>query len=479
MKPFKHQIDAVYFAMLRNGNAFLKHDMGIGKTRSELMLFQRLREIHPDLKLFVLCPKKLIKDAWIEDIQKFTSYKFDNLADTRSTDVIDIGLMNYETFRIEKNNAYLAKLLDGKKWMCVLDESSILKDHKSKTAKKLLKIASVFKYRGAMSATPAPNKESEWWAQIKFVNPDIFPGNFYAFESKYMCFVRGESMQTGSFFAKKDRQKLLSSGWKQILNPDKKAEFYKKLSQVVHYANKKECLDLPHTIDVVRRFDLSHEEKSAYTAMEKDLVLFLNEYAVTAELAIKKVMKLRQITSGFILGDQQQIHQFKDTSKKEMLIEVLDEIGNKQVIIWVNFRHEVEMLKDLPNHVVVGGGVDSDKAIEDFKAGRVQYLLINTQSGAHGLTFINCHYQIFYSLNYSFELYSQARGRTDRAGQTESTTYIHLIANNSIDEDVLNVVQRKSNLEAIVNKYLRSGRQQSHTPDAQPLLPELVGAQAK
>ena len=72
MQPFKHQVDAVYFAMLRNGNVFLKHSMGIGKTRAALMIFQKLREIHPDLKLIVLCPKKLIKNTWAEDIKKFT-----------------------------------------------------------------------------------------------------------------------------------------------------------------------------------------------------------------------------------------------------------------------------------------------------------------------------------------------------------------------------------------------------------------------
>ena len=477
MQPFKHQIDGVYFAMLKNGNAFFKWDMGIGKTRGALMLYERLRTINTGLKLLVVCPKKLIENAWAEDIKTFTPYKYVNLCEKKVVNDADIYLIGYEALISDKSNTFLVELLNSGDFMAVLDESSRLKNHKSKTAKKLLAMREAFKYRLAMSATPAPNNHAEWWAQVSFVNPEIFPKTYYAFESQYFCFARGKYFKRGAFFTRTERQEMLSSGWEMVLDPDKKSSFFKKLSQAVHYVNKRDCLDLPPTQDVVRRFELSEAEREAHESLKRNLVLNKDQYTVTTELAIKNVMKLRQITSGFVIDDLGQTRQFDGLSKKQELLEVLEEIGNKQVIIWVNFKHEVELLKDLPSHGVVAGGSD-ESAIADFKNGKLQYLLINPRSGAHGLTFINCHYQIFFSLTYSYELYDQSRGRTDRAGQTESTVYIHLVAENTIDEDVLDVVKGKKGIAEIVNSYLRGGRKQGRASDAGAPLPACVGAQA-
>lgn len=77
---FKHQIEACSFLIEKNGCAFIKHDPGLGKTRTALETYKYLKTILPKLKLFVIAPLSLLEVAWHEDINKFTpEFTFKNL----------------------------------------------------------------------------------------------------------------------------------------------------------------------------------------------------------------------------------------------------------------------------------------------------------------------------------------------------------------------------------------------------------------
>ena len=93
------------------------------------------------------------------------------------------------------------------------------------------------------------------------------------------------------------------------------------------------------------------------------------------------------MTSGFLYGEE--THQI-GTSKLDELKALLDEIGDNQVIIWANFKHEIAtLLKELPLEAKpFGQGTpDRDIVIKNFQSGKTKYLIANPQSAAHGLSF--------------------------------------------------------------------------------------------
>ena len=95
--------------------------------------------------------------------------------------------------------------------------------------------------------------------------------------------------------------------------------------------------------------------------------------------------------------------------------------------------------------------------IAGFKDGTYQYLIANPQSAAHGLTFVNCSYAVYFSLTYSYELAKQSQDRIHRIGQDSKCTYYYLIARDTIDEVVYKAVQEKKNLSESVLFYLKNG----------------------
>jgi SNF2 family DNA or RNA helicase len=93
--------------------------------------------------------------------------------------------------------------------------------------------------------------------------------------------------------------------------------------------------------------------------------------------------------------------------------------------------------------------------INKFLDGTCRFLVANPKSAAHGLTFVNCHVMVYFSLNYSFEEYSQSRGRIMRKGQERNCVYFHLLMRGTIDEDVLAVCQKKKEKQVVAEEFMR------------------------
>ncbi len=261
---FKHQQEAVELAVRNRGNFALFHDPGLGKTRTGLEIFKNLRQQNPKLRLMVVCPLSLVNAAWGEDIKRFTEFSHGYIKEIKGV-LPDIVIVNYEAFISRKYLPVIEKLIMGNQFMCVLDESSRLKNHKSVTTKTLLAMAEYFRYRVIASGTPMPNSEAELWGQISFVRPYLLPKSFYAFRNTYFHLERnGEIMTTGRYVSRDEMREILSSGWKYVITPESRRRLMNEINPVSHWVKKSEALDLPEKIDQTREVILSAKEAKAY-----------------------------------------------------------------------------------------------------------------------------------------------------------------------------------------------------------------------
>ena len=444
---FQHQKDAVNFITKRQGSGALFMEIGTGKTLTALSIFKDLRVKEPNLKMLVICPISLINAAWGEDIKKFTDYTYCNLRETVNDS--DIYIINYESYSLERFQTLINSL---KVDMVCLDESSKIRNPKARITKTLLHNRDNFRYRVIMSGTPAPNSPEEYWSQMRFCSPSL-PESFYRFRNLYMKLDRNG--QEPGYVHPKQLVEYFRKGFKYVLKDEKK--FLDEIRPYCFWAKKSECLDLPETMDVIREVTLSPSQMKIYRDMKRHMVAEIEKELVMANVALTKIMKLRQITAGFAINTLGDATEITDNSKINELIELLEEIGNKQVIIWVQFKKEVEMIS---RHLtgkyatLYSETKDRDKSIDDFKSGVVQYLIAHPKSGGHGLTFTNCDTMIFFSIDYSFEGVEQARGRIHRPGQLNKCTYFYLLAKGTIDEDIKLALDKKEDLQTLTQRIL-------------------------
>jgi SNF2 family DNA or RNA helicase len=461
---FKHQQEAIEFAVRNRGNCALFHDPGLGKTRTGLEIFKNLRQQNPKLRLMVVCPLSLVNAAWGEDIKRFTEFSHGYIKEIKGA-LPDIVIVNYEAFISKKYLPVIEKLIMGNQFMCVLDESSRLKNHKSVSTKTLLAMAEYFRYRVIASGTPMPNSEAELWGQISFVRPYLLPKSFYAFRNTYFHLERnGEIMTTGRYVSRDEMREILSSGWKYVITPESRRRLMNEINPVSHWVKKSEALDLPEKIDQTREVILSPKEAKAYQEMRDLLVTEIEGQEISAQIVLTKLMKLRQATSGFFYGEDGKVVEVDKSSKLKELEEILEELGIQPVIIWVQFHHEINVIQKLlvdkygkdQVATLYSETHDRDVEINRFKNNQARFLIAHPKSAAHGLTFVNCKTMIFYSMDYSYEAHAQARDRIHRIGQKNNCLYIYMIATGTIDEQLLLVLQKKKGLQDAVYSIVRN-----------------------
>ena len=472
---FAHQKEAINFAISRNGSAMIAHEPGLGKTRSAMNIFFHMKCQTPNLKLLVVCPLSLIEAAWRADLVKF----FGEAADRRFVNChkegfcdrdgnlwdADIFAVNYEFFQREDNLINFMRLFKALDVMAVLDESSKIKNYKALTTKNLLAIRNIFKHRVAMSGTPAPNSEEEYWAQMEFVCPNLLGKSFPKFKRTYF-YLRGRGgvpLQSEGLSRAAMAELFRRQGAEWCITADKRAALFQVIGPWIHAAKKDECLDLPEQIDEVRLVQMGPKQRVAYKQMKNLLVAQINGEDVVAQVALTKLMKLREITSGFAFSEDGTIVE-TECPKMVELEQILEELGDRQVIIWCQFTWEIEKvcgmltarskpgMENKPWASLYGGTPNREDSIKGFIEGRYKYLVANPHSAAHGLTFVNCSHQIFFSLDYSWEAYEQARARTHRAGQKSTCVYYYILADGTIDQEILAVLRSKGRAQDLVFK---------------------------
>lgn len=467
----KHQQEVLPLATGRNYALFW--GCGAGKTLMGLSLYLQNKKIVPGLKLLVIVsPKELIQSAWASDCDKLGIKDYKSLKDIKGSECPSIVLTNYEYIRMTKNMLRVKQLVkDNGPFMCILDESSKIKNPKTSNWKTVKYLAPLFQYRYVMSGTPAPNSETEYWTQIAFLNNDVFGSNYYQFRRDYFEFTKeykgkiykaDPAMMRDPMIARS----YMQQGYKYTIAPHLKEQFFQRMSPIVSRLETRDVVDLPAESHIERFFSLNAEEKKAYKEMQKDMVATLSnsETVVATDNVLGKMLKLRQVSSGFMynkLNDgRNETVQFGN-SKLNCLMDLLEDIGNNQVVIWTTFKEEANQisreLKKLGKTNLLLNADTKDKAevINAFAEGKVQYVIANPQTAAHGITWVNCQYEVFYSMDYSWERYHQALHRIMRIGQTKPCFYYYLLAEGTKDKSILEVIKHKGTLNDIAKEFLK------------------------
>lgn len=414
--------DKIVQQALNEGNYGVFADTGTGKTIMGLEIASNFN------KVLVVCPLSIIEKAWIDDCSKFyPNMEIVSLWDKSKINRLkslkekaNIYIINYDGLGIIYN-----EILKAYFDCIIVDESSKIKNMTSQITTKLLDLSIHIKHKFVLSGCPTPNHNSEIFPQMKFIDPEVLGNNYYGFLARYF---------------KQDMEN--PHRWFQT--QENKDDFYNRLSQKCIFVKKNDCLDLPDKVFQIRSFSLHKEQQEYYDSLLNDIKNNINQWSKFEFTA--KLMKLRQVLSGFLINKDKTITDFKSNKDKE-LVSVIEDIGDKQIIIWCQFTHEIELLsKKFGGIGLTSHTQNRDILIQEFIDGKHKLLFAHPKLIGHGLTLTNCNYNIYYSLSFSYEEFKQSQDRIHRIGQTDKCTYIILQAKNTIDEQIYSCLDRKSNI---------------------------------
>lgn len=445
-KPYPYQDYAINH-ILDNNASGLFLDMGMGKTVSTLTSLDNLLWLGDVSKVLVIAPLRVAEDTWSTEVDKW-----DHLSHLKVSKILgkekdrlmainrqaDIYVINRE------NVEWLVELLYNK-WpfdMVVIDELSSFKSAKSKRFRALKKVRPYFKRIVGLTGTPAPNSLIDLWPQVYLLDGGQRLGKT----------ITGYKQQ---YFSPDKMNGHIVYSYK--LREGSEEAIHNKISDLCISMMAKDYLDIPERIDNIININLPVKAKDMYKALEKDLVIALEENDIVASNAAVLANKLLQITNGAIYSEDKSVIEIHD-EKIKALLDIIESANGKPVLVFYNFKHDCtriqeQLIKSKLKSVVLDGSDD----IKKWNDGKIPILLTHPASAGHGL---NLQYGgniiVWFGLTWSLELYQQANARLHRQGQKETVIIHHLIAKGTVDEDVVKALANKEVNQDVLLEAVRA-----------------------
>ena len=451
--PYQHQKDAYAFALrclMNGGGAALLMEMGTGKTLTAIAIIGALLLMSGIQRVLIVAPLS-ITGVWRDEFERFAGFEYDlavlegsvaKKADTlrhMTGKRLQVAVVNYESaWRME------ADLMKWHPDAIIADEGHKIKTHNISASKTMHRLGARAAYRLLLTGTVITNKAIDAFSQYKFVDPTIFGNSFYQFRNRFFDMVG-------------------YGGYTPVMKRYMEPEFTQKLHSIAYRVTKAECLDLPETTDVIQRIDLEPDAMRLYRQLVKDSYTEISRDTVTVTNVLTRLLRLMQLTGGFLSGDENAVAESVSKAKLNALSDLIDsavENGQKLVVIarFVPEIHEITKMltkKGLRYAQISGEIKDRDAQVAAFQNDPDCRVFVGQIATAGmGITLTASSTMVFYSLDYSMSNYDQTRARIHRVGQHHPCTYIHLVARGTVDEKVLRSLRDKSNLaKQLVDDY--------------------------
>ena len=147
-----------------------------------------------------------------------------------------------------------------------------------------------------------------------------------------------------------------------------------------------------------------------------------------------------QLANGSIYNDDGEIVVVHN-EKIERLKELVETNEGKSMLVFYNFKHDLQSIKEaFPKAVEL----KTDDDVAEWNKGNIQMLLAHPASAGYGLNLqAGGNIIVWYGLTWSLEQYQQANARLHRQGQTQPVIIHHLVTKGTMDEQVMKALERK------------------------------------
>ena len=431
--------------------------MRLGKTLTALAIAGAAYKMGKIDRVLIVAPTSVVA-VWPKEFQEFADFKYtcrtllgDKAHRLRELNdlqkfpfkAMKVAVINYEsTWRegiFEALQEYDADLI-------ICDESQRIKTHDAEQSKALHKLGDQARYKLILSGTPVQNNAIDIFSQYRFLDPTIFGQNFYQFRNRYAVM--------GGF----NRRQII--GYKDLDG------MIKKEHSIAFRITKNEAIDLPEQTFETRKVHFSKKEQDLYNRIKRDSYAELDSGGqITATTVLTKLLRLQQLTGGFLVKDDAAKPEQVSKAKLDALSDIIEDyvIGaGKKLVIFARFIAEVKAIidmvdKQLPKgmkQVAIYGDIkkeDRGDIVKQFQEDPNTTVFIGQiDTAGTGITLTAADTCVYYSKNFNYATYSQSLSRIHRIGQRNVCTYIDLEVEKTIDELISKSLAKKEDMAKTV-----------------------------
>lgn len=423
-------------------NCALWMDMGLGKSVSTLTAVSDLIESYDVHKALVIAPLRVARRVWTDEIDTWA-----HLNHLRASKILGTPSERYAGIKAEAdiytiNRENVEWLVSGygerignkfkqtRKWpwdMVIVDESSSFKSQAAVRFKSLKLARFMIDRVVELTGTPAPNGLTDLWAQIYLLDRGERLGRTITdFRNRWFLFDP------------------YTDTWKPTASAE--AQIKEILSDIVISMRAKDYLDLPPVLNNFIRVSLTKPQRAIYKELERKSIIEYRGHKITAVNGGVLYGKLLQLANGAVYTPAPKWEPFHD-QKLDAVLELIEPMYTP-VIVAYQFQSDLDRLRAVLPKLGRSFMEIREKGAEDrWNAGDLDVILLHGASAGHGLNmqFAGSESVIWFGLPSSLELYQQTNARITgghrRVGK--SITIHHIVADGTVDEDVVAILSSK------------------------------------
>ena len=424
-------------------NGILADDMGLGKT-VQILTHLLIEKVQGRLKqpCLIIAPTSLMSN-WRRETERFTPElrvltlqgterheRFESIKD------FDIVLSTYPLLPRDH-----AQLKNHNWYYLILDEAQMVKNPKSRASKIIRQLTG--QHRLCLTGTPMENHLGELWSLFDFLMP-----GFLADEKTFNTLYRTPIEKHGE----PELSKMLAKRVRPFLLRRTKDEVLK---------------DLPAKSELTRSVELGEAQSKLYESirisMEQKVrsAIAKNGLARSHITILDALLKLRQVCCDPRLVKLKQAGKVKRSAKLELLMDMLPAMleEGRRILLFSQFTSMLALIepelkkRGITYSKLTGQTRKREEVIDEFKSGKTDIFLISLKAGGLGLNLTEADSVIIYDPWWNPAVEAQAADRTHRIGQEKAVFVYKLIVENSVEEKILALQEKKKLLaEGIYGK---------------------------
>jgi SNF2 family DNA or RNA helicase len=509
--PWAHQREGADQFLNRSGKKLLAIPMGGGKSLSTI-----IAALEADCRSIVILAPASVLNVWRREFSRHSGNTFlviipqanHSVAKRAAfiSDKVKLAEARRQRYAVVVNyeaswRPLMAACLTMRRWdLLILEESHRIKGYDGAAAKLAARLAPMCRYRMGLTGTPTPHSPLDIFAQARAIDPSVFGTSFFNFKAKYArvnknftdplaaylentgkdispdtpLFVKAWLADTahrgnvppqliGWFFQQADRPRGLSPDLEYI-NQD---EFRARLHDLCWYVDLDGKLDVPPVTDVVIPVTISPAARKVYKQLDDDMYAAIEGGEVTAKNALVKLLRLAQVTSGYLPVDDGGPLVDLDSAKHDVLRDTIEnDLIGKRVVVFCRFTRDLAKLRalatDLGRKYGEVSGRQNDLDHHAMMPDWCDLMGVQLQAGGVGVDLTGASVAIYLGIDFNLGGYLQTRARVARPGQLHHVTFLHLVAEDTIDETIYEAL---ANRQDVIEAVIHGGRRPS-TPAA-------------
>lgn len=514
----QHQTDGVKFLDSVDGIGALLWEPGVGKTGATLSYIDLLASRYGEVRVLVVAPLTAA-DTWVLQGPLFMDSAVKaRMMQGRTVDILDkirtagdwnsvptapihvnhpgtkaravsgnrVTILSMSAGAVSsycENRQRTVKMLQAirkyRPHLIVVDESHIIKSATANISKAMYAIGQLAQHRIILTGTVNPHSTLDCYGQWRFLAPWTFSDSYSEpFTKAPLKMTRSQHASIRPWTWKRfvDRYGEVGGyGGKTItgVNDFMVSELRDRVAERSMVMLKKDALDLPPEVDVDIHVSLTAEERRVYEEMKKDLAAEMADGSLLqAPNVLSKIMKLRQITSGYVKDTEtEQVH-VVGNSKQKAVCEIVNTTlaGEDRVVVFAYFRSECAALADALKQagrtveLITGQTPAKERLAIRQRFGDVsrnpQPTVLVAQARTMSLSvneLVTSQNSVFASMSERRDDWVQARGRLHRQGQKgQHVTHWNVYVPDTVDSIMLEKHKDRGDLEKALLDHIRS-----------------------